>query len=172
MHKMRTIEIDDPVAWSVCRHVCHAPAPCKNDWTDRCPVWGENSWGNKGTLYQRRSESSTKREGGFDAAFAKLLWPLVVIDTAVLVSRPLAVLKTTEEQFKLFSVFVSDCRSYKSYVCDTFHTFAILQRALAPALRFKCQQSVLTDHRQKNIYLYRCITGRFPHKDPCFPETV
>jgi len=31
---------------SVSMSVCHAPALCKNGWTFRCPVWGE-----EGTLF-------------------------------------------------------------------------------------------------------------------------
>jgi len=51
---------------------------CKNGWTDPDPVWGEHSWRPKKHCVRWDSWSPTAREGGFDAAFAKLLWPLVL----------------------------------------------------------------------------------------------
>jgi len=63
MHEMQTIAIYDPVAWCVCQSVhvtsFNAPAPCKNSWTDRGPVWCGGSWG--------------RCPHWFDTAFAKLL---------------------------------------------------------------------------------------------------
>jgi len=57
--------------------VCHAASVCKNSWTDRGPVWGEDSWRPKEHCVRRGSWSTAARGSTFDVAFAKLLWPLV-----------------------------------------------------------------------------------------------
>ena len=43
---MRPI-VTNPVAWSVCRSVCHTIEPCKNGCTDRDAVWVEDSGGHR-----------------------------------------------------------------------------------------------------------------------------
>ena len=41
----------DPVAWSVCRSVCHDREPCKNHWTDRDAVCGVDSDGSHSSMF-------------------------------------------------------------------------------------------------------------------------
>jgi len=70
IHKRRTIEPDDPGHLSV----CHATSLCKNGWNDRGPVRVEIIGGARNITLHRRPDFTH----GFDAAFAKLLWLLVI----------------------------------------------------------------------------------------------
>jgi len=51
----------------------------QNDWTDRHPVWGEDSWHRLNVVIDGGPHSSQRGRRRFDAAFAKLLWPLVFL---------------------------------------------------------------------------------------------
>jgi len=64
--------IDDP---SICQSVCHLGRLCKHGWR---PARGVCSWGPKKHCIRRRSPSPRQGYRGFDVAFAKLLWPLVI----------------------------------------------------------------------------------------------
>jgi len=55
----------------ICQSLCLTASACKLGWTDRGPAWGGDSWGPK--KHCIRWESWIPH--GFDAAFAKLLWP-------------------------------------------------------------------------------------------------
>jgi len=64
---------------SVSASDCHVGGLCKNDWTDRRPVWcGDSESGDpRNAVLDGGPHPPRRRGGGFDAAFAKLLWPLV-----------------------------------------------------------------------------------------------
>jgi len=77
MHEM-TIAIDDPaVSQSVCRAASRGFAVQKR-LTGSISCLDEDSQGCKAQCIRRGSRSSTARGRGFDAAFAKLLWPLAI----------------------------------------------------------------------------------------------
>jgi len=72
MHEMHTIVIGDP---GVCLSVCHATSrgfAVQKRLNDRGPIWGKDQRRNP-----RYTVSDRQEEGGFDATFVQLLWPLV-----------------------------------------------------------------------------------------------
>jgi len=67
----------------VCQSVCHAASLFKHGWKDRGPAWGGDSW-EPNEHYVRRNTNFAHR---FNAAFAKLLWPLVNLAASNKVAR-------------------------------------------------------------------------------------
>jgi len=80
MHEMRSIATDDPgICLSVTHSVGHADGLCKNGRTDQAPVWGGDACDPRNIVLDGGPCPSAARGSVFDAAFAKLLWPLVVL---------------------------------------------------------------------------------------------
>jgi len=74
--------VDYCARWSRCLSVSLSRGRIvQNGWTDRRPVWSGDFWGPK--KHCIRWAPLPHGEGkGFDAAFAKLLWPLVLVPSA------------------------------------------------------------------------------------------
>jgi len=83
MHEMHTIVTLPMIAVSVCLSVCHAAQLgfTVQKWLNgsrSCLGW-TTPGGLSNIVLDGGPDPSTARGGGFDAAFAKLLWPLVKI---------------------------------------------------------------------------------------------
>jgi len=76
MHDIQTTATDDHVCQSVCLSRDFTWLRCAK--TAERPVCGEDSWGPRNIVLDGGPDPPTARGGGsaFDAAFAKLLWPL------------------------------------------------------------------------------------------------
>jgi len=80
MHSIRTIATDNPVAWCVSQSVCSALACALQkplNGSRSCLYWNPNSWGPKTLYYTDVGYRFSVFPHGFNAAFARLLWPLV-----------------------------------------------------------------------------------------------
>jgi len=73
---MRTIAITDT---AISQFVCYVAHRCAN--TDQRPAWVEDYWGPRNTALDVSPDphGEGRENGGFDAAFAKLLWHLFML---------------------------------------------------------------------------------------------